>query len=183
MKKILLATGNQRKINEAMAACGMFDIVVEKVKLEIDEIQSKDPQKISKEKAESAYSMVKSPVVVTDTFWNIPALNGFPGAYMKDVAEWFGPEDFLNLLKNKEDKRISFTESITYKDESQIKIFSKEFWGKFADKQKGSGNSIEVVAQFGDRTIGESRDLGKLSHDPKDYIWYEFAEWFSKQQD
>lgn len=93
MKKILFATNNQRKIREAMVACEKFDVEVEQVKLEIDEFQSNDPQKISKEKAEAAFLLVKKPVVVTDTFWNIPALNGFPGAYMKDVAEWLKPED------------------------------------------------------------------------------------------
>jgi non-canonical purine NTP pyrophosphatase (RdgB/HAM1 family) len=181
MKEILLATGNQRKINEANAACVGFDIKVIPIKLDIDEIQSKDPVKISNKKAEDAYSLVNNPVVVTDTYWNIPALNGFPGGYMKDVAEWLSSEDFLNLIKDKADKRISFTESITYKDKDQVKTFSKEFWGEFTDKSKGTGNSIEQVAKFNGMTIGESRDIGKLSHDPKDYVWIDFANWFSSQ--
>ncbi len=180
MKTILFATNNERKVREAKAACEGFSVEVIQAKLEIDEIQSSDPQKISKAKAEQAFSLVGKPVVVTDTYWKIPALNGFPGAYMKEVNEWLSPEDFLQLMKNKDDKRISFTESITYKDGDQTKIFSKEFWGEFADTPRGSGNSIEQLALFDGQTIAEKKDQGKLSHDPKDYVWFEFAKWFSR---
>ena len=37
-------------------------------------------------------------IVVADTSWSIPSLNGFPGGYMKDVAEWFTPEDFIKQV-------------------------------------------------------------------------------------
>ncbi len=178
MKTILLATKNERKIREAKAACEKFGIEVKQVKLDVDEIQSSDPHKISKQKAETAYSIVGQPVVVTDTYWNIPALNGFPGAYMKEVNEWLTPKDFLQLMKNKSDRRISFTESITYKDSKQTKVFSKEFWGLFLVNPRGSGNSIEQLAQFDGQTIAQRKDQGKLSHDPEDYIWFEFAEWY-----
>jgi len=180
MKTILFATTNNRKIREAQAACKQFGIIIKQVKLNIDEIQSHNPQIIAKRKAQTAYSLVQKPVVITDTYWNIPALQGFPGGYMKDIAEWFRPKDFLNLVKNKPDKRISFTESIVYKDKFKTKMFSKKFWGVFSDRPKGSGNSIEQVAKFNGYTIGEHRDQGKLSHDPKDYIWFDFAKWYKK---
>ncbi|MCL5784332.1 MAG: hypothetical protein M1142_03190 [Patescibacteria group bacterium] len=180
MKTILFATSNDRKILEAKAACELFDIKIEQVILDIDEIQSKDPQQISKNKAEAAFLITQKPVVVTDTFWNIPTLNGFPGGYMKEVAQWFKPEDFLNLIKDKLNRKIIFTESITYKDSKQTKIFSKEFEGVFADSPRGTGNSIEQVASFNGLTLGESKNLGKTSHKPEDYIWFDFAKWFSK---
>lgn len=183
MKIITLVTGNNRKVNEARAACDKLGIRVQQVELSIDEIQSSDPKKICKHKAEAAYAIIQKPVVVTDTFWNIPALNGFPGAYMKEVAEWLKPEDFLNLLKDKDDRRIAFTESITYKDDSQTKIFTKEFWGVIANEPRGTGNTIEQIAEFNGFTIGERRDEGGLSHRPEDYIWFDFAKWFSEQKD
>lgn len=179
MKTLLFATGNDRKFKEALAGCDGFDIKVEQVKVDIDEIQSHDPIKISLNKVKSVYEILKKPVVISDTSWKIPALNNFPGGYMKDVAEWFTPEDFLNLVKYKDDKRVCFTETLVYQDEKETKIFTKEFWGTFSDTPKGSGLSIEQVAQFNGSTIGERRDEGKLSHDPKDYIWIELAKWFS----
>ncbi|HTE21771.1 MAG TPA: non-canonical purine NTP pyrophosphatase [Candidatus Limnocylindria bacterium] len=179
MKTILFATDNDRKIGEAKAACRDFGIDIRQIKLEIDEIQSHDPLKISLHKASRAFELAEKPVVITDTSWNIPALSGFPGGYMKEVADWFTPEDFLTLLAGKQDRRVSFTETIVYKDSRQTKTFSKEFWGEFADKPRGSGLSIEQVAVFDGKTIGEKRGQGKFSHEPKEYVWYDFAKWFS----
>lgn len=180
MKYITFATTNQRKINEAKAALADFGITVETKGLEIDEIQSHDPVKIAKFKAAEAFRLTGAPVVITDTSWEFRALNGFPGGYMKDVASWLKPTDFINLLKDYEDKTVSFIESIVYQDEKQTKIFSQKYDGLCADKPRGEGNSIEQVAEFDGFTIAERHDQGGFSHDPKEYIWYQFANWYSK---
>ena len=183
MKTVIFATTNERKVGEAKLACQKFGIEVRQVKLNIDEIQSGDPQKISREKAKTAYAQIKQPLVVTDTYWNIPALNGFPGGYMKEIAGWFSEEDFLNLMERKTDRRISFAESITYIDDGRTKEFSKEFWGVLTERPRGSGNSIENVAEFEGFTLGERRAQNSFSHKAEDYVWVDFAEWFSKLTD
>lgn len=183
MNKIFFSTGNQRKIQEAQAACDLFGIEVAPISLEFDEIQSHDPLLISMQKVEDAYKLAgKSAIVVADTSWSFPALNGFPGGYMKDVAEWFTPEDFINLMSDKDDKTIIFCESIVYKDQYETKVFSKEYVGSIAETPRGnSGNSIDKVALFNGRTFAEGHDLGETSHKPEDYIWYGFAKWFSEK--
>lgn len=180
MKKIILVTGNPRKVGEAKLACKMFDIKVIQKQIRIIEIQSHDPIMIAKNKAETAFAQINKSLVVTDTHWNIPALNGFPGGYMKDVAKWFTSRDFLNLIENKQDRSVSFTESIIYKDIDQIRSFSKEYWGNLANKPRGAGNSIENVAEFDGVTLGERREQGGFSHALDEYIWYDFAKWYSK---
>lgn len=124
--------------------------------------------------------ITQKPVVVSDTFWNFPALSGFPGGYMKEIAQWFTPQDFLNLIKDKCDRKIIFTESITYKDKGQVKTFTKEFPGLIAESPRGMGNSIEQLAEFNGLTLGESKNLGQTSHKTEEYIWFDFAQWFSK---
>lgn len=178
MKRILFATGNRRKVGEARLGCEPFDIEIVNRAFDIDEIQSKDPQKISEHKARAAYTLAGEPVVVTDTFWNIPALNGFPGAYMKDVAEWFVEQDFLNLIANKNDARICFSENITYYDGAELKQFSNEYWGEIV-APRGTGNAIENVAEFEGKTLGERREEGGFSHKPEEFVWWKFAMWFS----
>ena len=178
MKQISFATGNDRKLGEARAACKDFGIEVTKVELDIDEIQSHDPIKISKRKAEDAYSQLQKPVVITDSSWSIPALNGFPGGYMKEVIGWFSPQDFINLLADKTDRAVSFTETIIYKDADVTKIFSKQYFGEMSMEPKGNGNSIEQVAMFGGQTIAELHDVGLFTQHPKDYVWYDFAKWY-----
>ncbi|MBU1104629.1 MAG: non-canonical purine NTP pyrophosphatase [Patescibacteria group bacterium] len=181
MKTILFATSNPIKVGEAQFACQKYNIDVKQIKLNLEEIQSNDPKLVSKRKVESAYLLVKKPVVVTDTSWNIPALKGFPGAYMKNVVGWLSQNDFLNLMRDKSDKRVSFIESIFYKDSHQIKSFSKEFWGTFVEKPRGKGNSLENVVEFEGYTLGERREQGGFSHKPEDYVWIDFAKWYSSK--
>ncbi|MEI6054317.1 MAG: non-canonical purine NTP pyrophosphatase [Candidatus Saccharibacteria bacterium] len=179
---ITFVTGNQRKLGEAKQACKDFDIEVEQKQLEIDEIQNHDPIKISIHKANTAFKLLKRPIVVNDSSWTIPALNNFPGGYMKDIAEWFTSKDFINLMKDKADKRIGCIETVIYRDKDLTKIFHKEFWGEIATKPKGkSGNSIERVAIFNGKTLAEFHDEGRFAYESKDYIWHDFAKWYAKK--
>lgn len=176
--KIYFITGNSRKVGEAKLACEPSGIEVLQKTLEIDEIQSTDPKIISIDKANKAFEILNKPLVVTDSFWRIPALNGFPGGYMKDIADWFSSEDFLSLMDKKDNRQIFFSENITYKDADTIKQFSKEYEGIIVAEPRGTGNSIENVSEFEGFTLGERRDQGGYSHKPDDYVWSDSVEWF-----
>jgi inosine/xanthosine triphosphate pyrophosphatase family protein len=178
MKTILFATGNPRKLAEATAAGGAFDIHVSAAHIEIDEIQSSDVDAVARHKVEAAFSWTRGPVVINDTAWNIPALRGFPGAYMKEVQHWFDAEDFARLMKGK-NKRVCMAESIVYRDEKLSRVFTREYWGEFIDKPRGGGTSIEQIVAFNGVTIGEQHDRGLFLYDPKDYVWSDFAKWFA----
>jgi len=177
-KLIAFATSNLRKLGEANEAAKLYGFTVEQVVLDITEIQSDDPGKVSEEKVRSAFKMTDRSVVVTDSSWNIPAYNGFPGAYMKSIAGWFTEQDFIDLMSNKKDKRVAFRENISYYDGKQLKQFSKEYWGKFVTTPRGTGNSLENVVEFDGHTLGERREQGGYSHKPEDYIWNDFFKWF-----
>lgn len=178
MKEVIFSTGNEVKVREATEACSPFDIKIIPRKLDIEEIQSHDPMKIAMHKAKTAYNLLLKPVVINDSFWEITALNGFPGGYMKDIFEWFSPEDFINLMRGKTDRRVCLTECVIYQDSTMTKLITKKYWGEIANQPSGIGNSFEKVAVFNGMTIGEHHRLGKFSYDPKDYIWNDFAEWF-----
>jgi len=180
-KSVTLSTGNKRKLGEAKQAAKIYDIEVKQVVLEIPEIQSVDPLKVSEHKVRSAFALIKKPVVVSDASWNIPAYNGFPGAYLKDVKEWFSEQDFINLMANKKDKRIAFSENISFYDGKTLKQFRKEYWGNFVDQPRGKGNSIENVVEFDGITLGERREQGGFSHKPEDYVWSEFFDWYKRK--
>lgn len=61
-----------------------------------------------------------------------------------------------------------------------MKVFSKEYWGVMVKVPRGTGNSIENVAEFEKVTLGEHRQQGGYSHQPEDYIWWDFAKWYCK---
>ena len=186
MKKVIFVTGSDRKIKHMREACGPFDIQVEQQAFDINEIQSHDPRKISEHKIAEAYNRTQGqPTVINDAFWNIPALNGFPGGYMKDVIEWFTAQDWLDLMAGRQDQRICCTETVIYKDVRTTKAITKDYWFTFVqDAPRGEGLSLEqVVTADGKLTFAESRNRPKeSSYKVEDYIWQDFATWFASYQ-
>ena len=188
-KKITFATGNPRKIEEAAAVLKNYDIAVESLQLDIDEIQHHDPLKITEAKARTAYEKVGKPVVVNDSNWEVPALGGFPGGYMKDVANWFTAEDFLALMKDKNDRRIMLHDVVAYFDGEQLKLFISDQTGVFINEPRGEGTSMNQVVSMEDSgglTIAEEF---ALRHDGAEINpchfqhWQKFGEWFTDSND
>jgi XTP/dITP diphosphohydrolase len=184
MKTILFATSNPRKIQEANNTLAGYDITVEPLKVDIDEIQHQDSAEITKAKARAAYEVIHKPVVVSDTSWEIPALNGFPGGYMKDVSDWFTAEDWLTLMARHDDKTIYCHEHIAYFDGDTVEHFVTSYKGTFIDEPRGrvaAGESIEqVVILYGGLTLAEYVAQGKIASAGETLEhWKQFAEWYS----
>lgn len=184
MKKILFATTNARKIQEANESLELYGITVDAINIEIDEIQHHDSAEITKAKAKSAYEVVQKPVVVQDTTWEIPALNGFPGGYMKDVHGWLVEEDWMALMARHEDQTIFCIEHVAYYDGAEYQHFQSRQTGSFVKEPRGvSGNSLErTVTLGGDKTLAELHDEGKvLSAHVKLEHWEKFAKWYASR--
>lgn len=186
MKEIVFATGNSRKIAEATKVLDEFGIKVESVKLEMDEIQHHDPAEITKAKARAAYEVAHRPVVVSDTSWGIPALGGFPGGYMKDIAAWLDAQDWLVLMARHSDKTIYCYEHVAYFDGEELRHFEHTYAGSFVDEARGVVNPDEsfeqVVTLMQDTTMAEQTAAGRLASagETLDH-WEKFGEWYKSQ--
>ena len=77
-------------------------------------IQSAHIEEIAEWSAVWASQRLNSPVVVTDAGYNIEALNGFPGPFIKYVNEWFSAEDYLNLMRDKLNRRVVARDCLAY---------------------------------------------------------------------
>ncbi|OGL22127.1 hypothetical protein A2707_02135 [Candidatus Saccharibacteria bacterium RIFCSPHIGHO2_01_FULL_45_15] len=184
-KTILFATGNDRKVQEARQTFNPYSIGVTVVDMETDEIQHHDPATITKAKAIAAYEVTHEPIVVQDTSWHIPALGGFPGGYMKDVAAWWSVDDWMRIM-NGQDRTILCLEHVAYYDGRQVQHFAAEYAGMFVDEPRGSSNgnnSIErCVSLNGKETFAEMHDRGNLASAADTHMhWKLFAEWYSKK--
>ena len=186
MKQVILATGNQRKVREASETLAPFEITVIVKPVEAEEIQHHDPAEITKAKAKAAYAVLQEPVVVQDTSWAIPALGGFPGGYMKDVASWLTPEDWIAMTSRHEDKTIICLEHVAYYDGKELHHFQSSYTGTIIDESRGEdGDSIDkVVVLFDNQTMAEMHDRGKLAtasivleH------WKQFGEWYKNHEE
>jgi len=182
--KLAFISGNPEKAEDLRAVCKPFGIDFDVLDLPVDEIQSHEPEKIALHKAKQAYKLAGGrPVVVQDTFWNILALRGFPGAYMRYISEWFRREDFIAFMAGKQDRTVLSTHAVTYFDGKRSKLFTKDFMGTIAQEPRGNSRySIDkvVISAGQTRTIAEIREQDGVSPiAPEDSAWHQFAKWYS----
>lgn len=180
-KTINFATGNSRKITEARKCLGLHDIGVIAIKVEIDEIQHHDPAEITKAKARAAYEVTHEPVVVQDTSWSVPALGGFPGGYMKDVANWWQPEDWMRIMEG-QDRTILCHEHVAFCDGDIVKHFEFSYEGIFVSEPRGDDGDAtdKVVSLYADgKTLAQMHDAGDIASasDGLEH-WQLFADWY-----
>lgn len=179
-EKLVFVTGNRCKFVEAEKVGKRYGVDLRNETLEIVEIQSDDPAAVAQAKVREAFRMLKCPVVVHDASWSIPALRGFPGAYMHDMVRWFRPEDWLNLMREHLDRTVEVCENVTYYDGQEMKSFQYRQKGYFVDAPRGeNGNSLEkVVVLADDKTIAEYHDIGIENNSVVLKAWEEFFEWY-----
>ncbi len=188
MEKIHFVTGNAEKIEIAKVVCEQDGIVVEPVTLAVDEIQGEDPEIIVSDKAKRAYIQLEMPLVVSDDTWNIPALNGFPGPYMKSINHWFTPEDFLRLMDGIVDRTVILHQYLAFTDVDVVKVFRNDIPGKIIEETRGYNKkspNMSVTALDADngKTIAEVFELGQEAvierYRRRRDVWHDFVEWYS----
>ena len=177
-------TSNALKFAHALNQLKPYGIEIEQVSLDLNEIQSDSVEKIASHKAMSAFTELKTPLIVSDVEWNIPALNGFPGAFMAYVDKWFGTEDFLRLMQGIEDRRILCTEVLVYIDCDQSKTFKETAEGVILLECSGTTDykSADPIISFrSDRKSLTQARSEKIPTSDKDLkIWDKFAHWFNQ---
>jgi non-canonical purine NTP pyrophosphatase (RdgB/HAM1 family) len=190
MKTIHFATGNNEKIQIAQTVCSQAGIVVTPVSIEIDEIQGEDPELIVQDKVRRAYEQLEVPVVVSDDTWDIHALNGFPGAYMKSINHWFEPEDFIRLMSGVEDRRITLHQYLAFTDGKTTKVFKNDIIGKIIHEPRGKNKrspnmTVTVLDSDNGKTIAEVFEQGSEAvvarYKNRLDAWHSFVDWYKNQ--
>lgn len=187
MRTIHFATTNKEKIQIAQAVCIEANIMVKPIHLDIDEIQGEEPEKIVRDKAKRAYEEFGAPVVVSDDTWNIRALRGFPGAYMKSINHWFKPEDFLKLMDGVEDRHITLHQYLAHTDGNITKVFKNDIKGQIINEARGKSEkspngAVIVLDSDNGKTIAEVFEQGDeaISARHKDRLdaWHALVDWY-----
>ena len=130
------------------------------------------------------------PIVVSDDSWDIPALNGFPGPYMKSINMWFKPEDFLRLMNGVQERAIILHQYLAYYDGSMMQVFKNDIPGKIINDARGKNDrspnmTVTVLDHDNGKTIAEVFEQGEKAvverYLSRRDAWHKFAEWFNKQ--
>jgi non-canonical purine NTP pyrophosphatase (RdgB/HAM1 family) len=186
MAKLFYITGNLAKYQTAKATCQPYGIDLQRVALEIDEIQSEEAEKIARDKADKAFNLQQQPVVVSDDSWYIPGLNGFPGPYMKSMNTWFSVEDWLHLTRHLVDRRIYLQQLIVYQDMAGQQSFVYKLEGQLQTEPRGtSPHSICCITSLdnGGHSMAEFHEQNKSALPAGPNVWHKFAQWYSDHHD
>lgn len=184
MTELLFATTNQMKLLLAKTACQEHGITIQAKPLDIPEIQSANPREIVLDKAIKAYEIVRQPVLVGDDSWSIPALNGFPGAYMHQMNNWLSSDDWLNLTRPLTDKQVFMTQLLAYTDGSETKIFENTVEGRLLDEVRGAQHmgARSVISFLSDNgqsisEVYESEEQQKKQNREATVVYAQLAAW------
>ncbi len=166
MKKLLLATGNKGKLEEAQE---ILKIPLEIVDIELEEIQSMDLEYVARKKAIEAYKKLKRPLVVDDVSVEIEVWNGFPGPLVKFLFLHLGNKKVIELLKSEKNRNVIVKSAVAYHDGKKIHTFIGEVKGTIAERERGTegwGFDPIIIPNGYSKTYAEMGLKGKsvLSH-------------------
>jgi inosine triphosphate pyrophosphatase len=165
MKTITLVTGSDHKLQEWQR---IFPDTykLESVKLDLDEIQSLDLEKIAIDKAKRAFKVVGRPVVVEDISAGIDSWHGLPGPFIKFFEQKLG-DDVLYKLASEESSCTVVAVAVYY-DGTHTLIATGEIRGKIITPRgsKGFGFDVVFVPNGYDKTFAEMGEVikDKISH-------------------
>ncbi|OQB05887.1 MAG: dITP/XTP pyrophosphatase [bacterium ADurb.Bin212] len=176
--KIYYVTKNKYKLAHAIEYTKRFGVDIEQYQTDIPEIQAPTVYEVVTHKALRAWDDLKRPLIVSDSGWEIPSLGGFPGPYMHEINNWFSPEDFLALMRDKKERTIILNHYIAVVLGGKVKIFTEQSRGRFINQPRGEGSALDQVVVMGEshKTIAENTNAGNVSADGQ-AIWKEVVEY------
>lgn len=160
-----MVTGNVHKVQE-VAAFFSGEMEVVHVHLDCPEIRDDDIGEIAHQKARFAYENLKTPLIVDDTAFAIPALNGFPGPYAAYVFRTIGNEGILRLMDGRPDWSAWFETAIAYADQGGIRVFRGRLEGRVVPPRGTGGFGYDPIFEIEGKTLAECSltEKSRLSH-------------------
>ena len=155
MKTFTFVTGNAEK---AAQLSRHFSLPVDHKKLDIPEIQAFDVSEVASYKAQKAFEMLGSPVLVEDTALTFNALGKLPGPFVKWFLESVGNEGMAKILDGFSDRTARAEVCFALCDGTGVNLFTGEIQGQIAPSprgEKGFGWDPIFIPEGYDQTWGE----------------------------
>lgn len=164
MKTITLVTGNAGKLVEWQKAFPA-NLQLKAESVDLDEIQSSDPEVIALDKAKRAYGLIGEPVIVEDVAAGLDKFGGMPGPFMKFFEKAMGTEALYKLAGD-EVSTVTIVCTVVYYDGTQTIIGRGEVHGTVVAPRGSNGFGFDSVVQLD----GQSRTYGEMSTEEKNAI-------------
>jgi XTP/dITP diphosphohydrolase len=189
MREIYFVSNNLNKYSEikSMLDDKIIDLDLKFCKKDIIEIQDEKIENIAIEKAKSAYSIVKKPILIEDDGLFINSLNGFPGQYSKFISKSIGNKGIIRLLKRSSDRSAFFKSIFVYNDGIIAKVFNGKINGKISSTITTGGWGYDPIFIPLKRNNKKGITFAKLSQTNKKnelshrrIAFYKFIKWFNQ---
>ena len=169
MKKIILVTGNMKKLISARQFLEPYGIQVDNVKMETTEIQSDSIEEIAASSAKEASDKLKCTVLKNDTGFFIDALNGFPGAYTHQIMAEIGTDGVLKLMRGVKDRKAHYREAFAYCEYGKEPVvFTSITSGTIATRKSGKyGLRIDPIFI----PEGHTKTMAHYNDDERFKLW------------
>lgn len=163
---ILLITSNSDKIADAKRVLGQK---IDHIKLDLDELQELNVEKIAEHKVKQAFNQVQKPLVTWDQSVFIHCLNEFPGPLIKWFWQQVTLEKICEIAQLYNDRGIKAQTLLTFFDGKKLKHFYGTVHGNIPEKPRGNGG-------FGwdPIFIPDGSNLTYSEMNPKDSLFHAF---------
>lgn len=189
MSELYFVSNNLHKYSEikSMSNDKIIGLDLKFCKQDIIEIQDEKIEKIAIEKAKSAYTIVKKPIIIEDDGLFIKSLNGFPGQYSKFILKSIGNIGIIRLLKGSSDRSAYFKSIFVYNDGIIVKVFYGKIIGKISSTITEGGWGYDPIFIPLNRNNKKGITFAKLSQINKKnelshrrIAFYKFIKWFNQ---
>lgn len=133
---LLFVSSNPGKAREVAAILGT---AVERLDLDLPEIQALDPAVVALAKAEAAFARTGRAVLVEDTGLHIDALGGLPGALVRWFLATVGPVGICAMVPAGADRAATARTAVALGGEGGVELFVGETRGEIAIEPAGQG--------------------------------------------
>jgi inosine triphosphate pyrophosphatase len=165
LPQLTFVTGNKGKLAEVKAILdGVADVTNEKV--DLPELQGR-PHDVAKEKARTAYRLLKRPVMTEDTSLCFCAMNDLPGPYIKWFLEDLGLVGLNKMLVGFESKK-AYAQCIftVVRGEDDIVVYEGRCYGTIVMPQGPENFGWDPVFM----PDGSDKTFAEMSKDAKNEV-------------
>ena len=155
-------TSSANKLAEVERILGR---ALERVSLQLEEIQAIALEPVVRHKAQQAYAHLGRSVLVEDTGLTFAAWNGLPGALIKWFLTSLETEGICKLLRGESNRAATATTLFCYYDGTDARVFSGTVQGLVPEMPRGT-NGFGWDAIF--QPLGSSQTFAEMSPEEKD---------------
>lgn len=160
----VLVTGNENKWIEAQRILGT---TLERVALDLPEIQAPTTREVALEKARAAFALLKKPVIVEDAGVELAAFGSFPGPFIKFWEKLGGLESICRALDGAGSRAATAVCALGIVDATGERVIEGRSEGSIASAPRGT-NGFGWDAIF--VPAGEARTFAEMTAAEKDAL-------------